>query len=113
MTGGTIVVLGNAGRNIAAGMTGGISYFLDENNDLLSKVNQEIVKIQRIITVEGESQLKNLLQLHLLKTRSKKAKKILDDWSYFLPRFWQLVPPSEINSPLTNATYSNNRSLIE
>jgi glutamate synthase (ferredoxin) len=113
MTGGTIVVLGNAGRNIAAGMTGGISYFLDENNDLLSKVNQEIVKIQKIITSEGESQLKNLLQLHLLKTNSQKAKRILDNWSYFLLRFWQLVPPSEINSPLTNVTFSKNRSLIE
>jgi glutamate synthase (ferredoxin) len=112
MTGGIIVVLGKAGRNIAAGMTGGIAYFLDEDNDFLSKVNQEIVKVQRITTYEGENQLKYLLSLHLSKTTSPKAQAILDQWSYFLSKFWQIVPPSEMNSPVTNLNLSRYESLI-
>nr|UEQ12142.1 ferredoxin-dependent glutamate synthase [Batrachospermum sp.] len=112
MTGGIVVVLGNAGRNIAAGMTGGISYFLDEKNDIMSKVNQEIVTVQRIRTYEAESQLKSLLELHRLKTNSQKANKILDQWSDYLFKFWQIVPPSEANSPITNLTLSKYSSLI-
>ena len=106
------VVLGKAGRNIAAGMTGGIAYFLDERNDLLSKVNQEIVKVQKIITYEGESQLKKLVSLHLSKTGSPKAKIVLEKWQEFFPKFWQLVPPSEINSPCTNLTLSKYSTLF-
>nr|YP_009314478.1 Glutamate synthase [Liagoropsis maxima]SCW22732.1 Glutamate synthase [Liagoropsis maxima] len=111
MTGGIVVVIGKAGRNIAAGMTGGIAYFLDETNDLLQKMNKEIVKIQKIITTEGEQQLKSLLELHLNKTNSSKARKILDSWSEFVPLFWQIVPPSEMNSPLTNIAMSKYKSV--
>src|SRR5919202_3246585 len=45
MTGGVIVVLGNVGRNVGAGMTGGLAYFLDEDGCFPAKVNPEIVKI--------------------------------------------------------------------
>nr|YP_009297784.1 ferredoxin-dependent glutamate synthase [Kumanoa americana]AOM67518.1 ferredoxin-dependent glutamate synthase [Kumanoa americana] len=113
MTGGIVIVLGKAGRNIAAGMTGGLAYFLDEKDDLLSKVNKEIVKIQKIVTYEGENQLKKLLSLHLAKTGSPKAKFILEQWKEFLPKFWQLVPPSEINNPCTNLTLSKYSTLSE
>jgi hypothetical protein len=46
MTGGTVVVLGNVGRNVGAGMTGGLGYFLDLDGSFLAKVNGEIVKTQ-------------------------------------------------------------------
>lgn len=46
MTGGTVVVLGNVGRNVGAGMTGGLGYFLDMDDSFLAKVNGEIVKPQ-------------------------------------------------------------------
>uniref|UniRef100_A0A1S4A4N6 Ferredoxin-dependent glutamate synthase, chloroplastic-like n=1 Tax=Nicotiana tabacum TaxID=4097 RepID=A0A1S4A4N6_TOBAC len=49
MTGGCVVVLGKVGRNVAAGMTGGLTYILDEDDTLISKVNKEIVKIQRVV----------------------------------------------------------------
>nr|YP_009257488.1 ferredoxin-dependent glutamate synthase [Coeloseira compressa]ANH09571.1 ferredoxin-dependent glutamate synthase [Coeloseira compressa] len=107
MTGGLIVVLGLAGRNIAAGMTGGIAYFLDEQNTLVSKVNSEIVSIQKIITKEGEEQLKNILELYEIKTKSIKAKRILQNWKIFLPLFWQIVPPSERLNSFTNIEYSS------
>jgi glutamate synthase (ferredoxin) len=99
MTGGVIVVLGKVGRNVAAGMTGGLAYFLDEDDSFRELVNPEIVKIQRVITEVGAKQLQELIQTHTERTGSPKAKKILQNWQEFLPKFWQLVPPSEADSP--------------
>ncbi|MEH2440316.1 glutamate synthase large subunit [Nostoc sp.] len=102
MTGGAIVVLGKVGRNVAAGMTGGLAYFLDEDDSFRELVNPEIVKIQRVITEVGAKQLQELIQTHAERTGSPKAKKILQNWQEFLPKFWQLVPPSEADSPEAN-----------
>ncbi|MHC5677073.1 glutamate synthase large subunit [Nostoc sp.] len=99
MTGGVIVVLGKVGRNVAAGMTGGLAYFLDEDDLFGELVNPEIVKMQRVITEVGAKQLQELIQTHAERTGSPKAKKILQNWQEFLPKFWQLVPPSEADSP--------------
>jgi glutamate synthase (ferredoxin) len=99
MTGGVIVVLGKVGRNVSAGHTGGLAYFLDEDSSFPDKVNREIVKIQRVTTPAGEQQLKDLISAHAEKTGSQKAKAILANWSEFLPKFWQVVPPSEADSP--------------
>nr|WCH56278.1 glutamate synthase [Hypnea sp.] len=107
MTGGLIVVLGPSGRNIGAGMTGGLSYFLDEDEDIIPKMNQEIITPQRIVTQEAEEQLKNIIELYEIKTKSSKAKFILDNWDNYLNMFWQIVPPSEQSSPLTNLKYSS------
>ncbi len=98
MTGGVIVVLGKVGRNVAAGMTGGLGYFLDEEGDFPELVNPEIVSVQRVVTQAGEKQLKDLIAAHFERTESAKAKMILDNWQEFLPKFWQLVPPSEADS---------------
>ncbi|MEB3340114.1 glutamate synthase large subunit [Okeania sp.] len=95
MTGGVVVCLGKAGRNVGAGMTGGIAYFLDEDGDFPARVNNEIVSIQRVCTPEGEAQLRELISLHVEKTGSAKAKAILANWSEYLPKFYQVVPPSE------------------
>lgn len=99
MTGGTIVVLGKTGRNVGAGMTGGLAYFLDEDGSFPTKVNPEIVKVQKVVTPAGEQQLKTLIQAHGDRTGSPKAKQILENWSDYLPKFWQVVPPSEAESP--------------
>ena len=103
MTGGLIVVLGSVGRNVGAGMTGGLGYFLDEEGNFEAKVNPEIVSIQRISTPEGEAQLKELVTNHVEKTGSKKGQLILDNWSEYLPKFWQVVPPSEAENPEVKA----------
>jgi glutamate synthase (ferredoxin) len=95
MTGGVVVVLGSVGRNVGAGMTGGLGYFFDEGGSFQSKVNPEIVSVQRVITSAGEAQLKSLITMHAEKTGSVKAIAILADWSNALPKFWQVVPPSE------------------
>ncbi|MGB7443910.1 MAG: glutamate synthase-related protein [Coleofasciculaceae cyanobacterium] len=112
MTGGVIVVLGNVGRNVGAGMTGGLAYILDEENNFPAKVNPEIVTIQRIISPAGEQQLKELIQAHAEHTNSAQAKKILSRWSEYLPQFWQVVPPSEADTPEANPEAQEERVLI-
>ncbi|TVP59151.1 MAG: glutamate synthase subunit alpha [Nodularia sp. (in: Bacteria)] len=102
MTGGVIVVLGKVGRNVGAGMTGGLAYFLDEDNSFPELVNPEIVKIQRVLTAAGAKQLQELIKTHCDRTGSPKAKMILQNWQEYLPKFWQLVPPSEADSPEAN-----------
>ncbi|GMY19377.1 ferredoxin-dependent glutamate synthase, chloroplastic [Fagus crenata] len=105
MTGGCVVVLGKVGRNVAAGMTGGLAYILDEDNTLLPKVNKEIVKIQRLTATVGQMQLKGLIEAHVEKTGSSKGSTILKEWETYLPLFWQLVPPSEEDTPEACADY--------
>ncbi|XP_059289522.1 ferredoxin-dependent glutamate synthase, chloroplastic-like [Lycium ferocissimum] len=105
MTGGCVVVLGKVGRNVAAGMTGGLAYILDEDETLVPKVNKEIVKIQRVVAPVGQMQLKNLIKAHVEKTGSTKGSVILKDWDKYLPLFWQLVPPSEEDTPEACAEY--------
>jgi glutamate synthase (ferredoxin) len=111
MTGGVIVVLGPSGRNVAAGMTGGIAYFLDEIGDTLSKINKEIVNIKKVDTYEGEQQLFKLISLFKEETGSLKASKIIEAWDSFLPMFLQIVPPSEMKTPIANATFSSFKAL--
>ncbi|MGF1458769.1 MAG: glutamate synthase-related protein [Leptolyngbyaceae cyanobacterium] len=102
MTGGVVVVLGPVGRNVGAGMTGGLAYFLDEAGSFPTLVNPEIVKVQRVITEAGAAQLKMLIRAHADQTGSPKAAKILADWDAYLPQFWQVVPPSEADTPVAN-----------
>jgi len=113
MTGGLIVILGKFGRNIGAGMTGGLAYFLDEDESLLSKMNNEIVRVQKIITKEAEEQLKNMIELYEIKTKSLKAQKILVNWKDYINCFWQVVPPSEENTALTDIKCSSYSNLIK
>ena len=83
-------------------MTGGIAYFLDEAGTFPARVNPEIVKLQRVISPAGEQQLRELIQAHAQRTNSPLAEQILENWSEYLPMFWQVVPPSEASSPEAN-----------
>jgi glutamate synthase (ferredoxin) len=95
MTGGVVVVLGTTGRNVAAGMTGGVAFLLDEDGGLADRLNPEIVALCPITTPEQEALLKPLLEAHLQHTGSAKAATILADWTSWKSRFKVLVPPSE------------------
>jgi len=99
MTGGVIVVLGKVGRNVGAGMTGGLAYFLDETGNFPDLVNHAIVKVQRVVSDVGRQQLYDLIKTHERRTGSPKAQEIIANWAEYLPKFWQLVPPSEADSP--------------
>jgi glutamate synthase (ferredoxin) len=95
MTGGVVVVLGSTGRNVAAGMTGGVAFLLDQDGGLADRLNPEIVAMTDLSTAEQEALLKPLLEAHLAATGSAKAGEILADWSSWKARFKVLVPPSE------------------
>jgi glutamate synthase (ferredoxin) len=111
MTGGVIVAIGSVGRNVGAGMTGGLGYFLDEDGKFAARVNPEIVSIQRIVTPAGEKHLKELISAHKERTGSKKATAILANWSEYLGKFWQVVPPSEADTPEASAIASEEKAL--
>jgi glutamate synthase (ferredoxin) len=102
MTGGVVVALGTVGRNVGAGMTGGIGYFYDEDGRFDERVNGEIVKFQRIATPAGELQLRNMIERHFEKTGSEKAEAILDNWDEEKAKFWQVYPPSEAQSAVVS-----------
>ncbi len=95
MTGGVIVVIGSTGRNVGAGMTGGVAFLLDEHEKVVEKVNQEIVEIVQLSTPEQERLLKSMLETHLTTTKSQKSQIILSDWANWKSRFKVLIPPSE------------------
>lgn len=99
MTGGVVVVLGPVGRNVGAGMTGGLGYFYDPEDTFLELVNTEIVAVQRVSTAAGDAQLRGMIEAHVERTGSAKGAALLADWAAAAPRFWQLVPPSEANTP--------------
>jgi glutamate synthase (ferredoxin) len=105
MTGGVVVMLGTVGRNVGAGMTGGIGYFYDnsEDDEFLEKVNGEIVSVQRVVTPAGEAQMKLMIERHFELTGSERAEEILNDWDTEKQKFWQVFPPSESASAVVSA----------
>jgi glutamate synthase (ferredoxin) len=92
MTGGRVVVLGPTGRNFAAGMSGGIAYVLDEDDDFAQRCNKEMVLLYRLRYPEEVDFVKDLIFRHAQLTGSTRASKVLVDWDYFVPRFVRVVP---------------------
>jgi len=110
MTGGLIIVLGKTGRNIGAGMTGGIAFILDEKRKLDLRMNKEIVELHHLSSTNQEQRLKDLISEYHQVTKSPKAKMILSDWSSWKKLFKVVVPPSEkekvgIEEALEKATF--------
>jgi glutamate synthase (ferredoxin) len=111
MTGGVVVMLGTVGRNVGAGMTGGIGYFYDNEDTFEDMMNPEIVKKQRLATLEGEIQLKSMIERHYELTGSERAEEILNNWDNEKGKFWQVYPPSESKSPVVHPVEDENAVL--
>jgi len=92
MTGGTVVVLGQTGKNFAAGMTGGVAYVLDENWDFYQRVNKETVSLEPVEHKYDVAALKELIREHVEATGSPRGKEILDNFSEYLPKFKKVLP---------------------
>jgi glutamate synthase domain-containing protein 2/glutamate synthase domain-containing protein 3 len=90
MTGGIVVVLGEVGKNFAAGMTGGVAYVLDEAHLLPERYNPQLVSIERL--KEDNEDLLSLLREHLHWTESPRAQEVLTNWEEFRPEFWVVMP---------------------
>jgi glutamate synthase (NADPH) large chain len=96
MTGGTAVILGPVGDNFAAGMTGGMAFVYDTDDDFEHRINVESVIYQRIATPYWEDVCRNLIAEHRQATQSDWAASILADWEVERVRFWQIVPQEMI-----------------
>jgi glutamate synthase (NADPH/NADH) large chain len=120
MTGGIVVVLGETGRNFAAGMSGGVAYVLDESGDFSQRCNLAMVELQpvpseanalekfdhqggdlenhglvdimRDMTRHDEQRLRTLIEKHRRYTGSEKARRILENWPEYAPRFVKVMP---------------------
>ncbi len=92
MTGGRVVVLGPTGRNFAAGMSGGIAYVLDERGDFESRVNPQMVSVERLESAVEIAELRRLVERHLEHTSSDRARRVLDAWEETVPRFVKVIP---------------------
>ena len=105
MTGGTVVVLGNTGRNFAAGMSGGIAYVYDADGSFNSRCNLTQVALGKVVVdaqapadvplhrgMKDEAQLKALISRHADYTGSTTAKAILANWDENLDKFVKVYP---------------------
>jgi len=118
MTGGVVVVLGETGRNFAAGMSGGIAYVYDPKKGFVSRCNPSMVALEPLKPAEGgpdadapqqrslavdnngmgdmlrfdAERLRILVERHLLHTGSARARELLDNWSEALTHFVKVMP---------------------
>ena len=92
MTGGRVVVLGETGRNFAAGMSGGVAYVWDKNHNFDYFCNMDMVEINLVEEASHRKELKELIRKHYLHTGSALAGKMLDDWNRYVEEFIQVVP---------------------
>ena len=125
MTGGLVVVLGQTGRNFAAGMSGGVAYVLDEDGTFGKRCNMAMVQLEAVpeevassesgeVETHGRVHLNHLgkadaaalrgrIEDHLRHTGSTRAKEILDHWSKYLPKFVKVMPTEYRRALLENA----------
>jgi glutamate synthase domain-containing protein 3 len=89
MTGGRVVVLGETGRNFAAGMSGGIAYVWDPAGAFEGRCNPAGIALE---AVDDPDWLRGLIERHRQLTGSARAAGILDDWPRALNRFVMVMP---------------------
>ena len=108
MTGGTVAVLGQTGRNFAAGMSGGLAYVYDEDGQFAQRCNPAMVSLEKVLTSAeqqaqidrkvwhrdqtDESQLRKLLEDHFKWTGSQRARALLDQWDSARLKFVKVFP---------------------
>jgi glutamate synthase domain-containing protein 3 len=93
MTGGTVVVLGQTGRNFAAGMSGGFAYVLDADGDFVKRCNPAMVDLEPVAEKsDDEASVLRLIENHARYTGSKRAQELLDKWPQYRARFVKVFP---------------------
>jgi glutamate synthase domain-containing protein 3 len=92
MTGGLVVVLGRTGVNFAAGMSGGIAFVYDPEQDFDLRCNLDMVDIEPIDQPEDVALLRDMIQRHQRYTGSPRARMLLDDWDQTLSLFVKVMP---------------------
>jgi glutamate synthase (NADPH/NADH) large chain len=92
MTGGRAVILGPVGRNFGAGMSGGMAYVYDPEDNLEQLCNLDTFELEKLEVKEDIDELKLLIENHSTYTDSAVAKKILKDWKRELNLFKKVMP---------------------
>ncbi len=92
MTGGVVVILGNTGKNFAAGMSGGVAYVLDEENKLYRNLNKQLVCMENVEHENDRRELLSIIEEHVSCTGSQKGKEILEKFEQYLPAFKKIIP---------------------
>ena len=92
MTGGRVIVLGETGRNFAAGMSGGIAYIWDKNNTFPALCNMGMVELESLDVEEDINEVRTLIENHLKYTGSDVAKAALDNWDETVKQFVKVMP---------------------
>jgi glutamate synthase (NADPH/NADH) large chain len=120
MTGGVVAVIGQTGRNFAAGMSGGVAYVLDEDGTFASRCNLAMVELEPVpeedallellhhhggdiefhgrvdvtsaMNSHDEERLLTMIQNHLHYTGSAKARRIIENWADYRPKFVKVMP---------------------
>jgi glutamate synthase (NADPH/NADH) len=92
MTGGRVLILGDVGRNFAAGMSGGIAYVLDKRGAFRSRLNDELVEATQLADADDVALVRSLLEDHHHYTGSKLAARLLHDFDKAVHRFVKVLP---------------------
>ena len=92
MTGGKVVILGETGRNFAAGMSGGTAYILDETGDAATRCNTQMVALEKLEDPGEIEAIHALIKNHADYTKSQKAFKVLALWEEMVPKFVKVMP---------------------
>jgi glutamate synthase domain-containing protein 2/glutamate synthase domain-containing protein 1/glutamate synthase domain-containing protein 3 len=92
MTGGRVVVLGQTGRNFAAGMSGGIAYVLDVTGDFPIRCNKAMVTLEKLTDKDEIAEVHAMIQRHASHTGSERAHQILKLWEEMAPKFVKVIP---------------------
>ena len=103
MTNGTVVILGETGKNFGAGMSGGVAYIYNETGNFAKLYNSEMIEIVELDS-DDEVTLKGLVEAHVANTDSKKAAGMLADWSAAMAKFIRVQPikpkPAPVAEPV-------------
>ena len=105
MTGGNIIILGDIGDNFGAGMTGGMAFIYDPENQFDKKVNPESVVWQTPETKFWIEHLRKLIQEHAIETNSTISKKIVENFENEINNFVQVCPKEmldKLENPISN-----------
>lgn len=92
MTGGRVVVLGQTGRNFAAGMSGGIAYVLDEDGTFAGRCNKEMVGLEPLSDPADIAEVEQMVRRHLEYTDSAVAGRLLANWPDAVGKFVRVIP---------------------
>lgn len=92
MTGGRVVILGDTGKNFAAGMSGGVAYVLDEDETFSARCNPEMVHMQPLADPVEIAELKEMVENHVRYTASLNGKRVLDHWEILSAKFVRVIP---------------------